>query len=233
VVNFQTTEAPYDMIRLFNRAAPRPIGFHWGDWVYRTTMPGSYTDFNFFRAYGFSGLNFAILGGNEFYHTPYDNFENLNRDTAWHYLSMTMALAEYGAENSLTGLRESSQEAVFFPFLPGMNLVVMSTTAAHVLMGLAFLLAIGFLVYSFVTKMPKVWLVRAILGLLMLATAVALLLVDVLGYLFWIPLLMVSASAFLRRWGALYRCGMTVSGVVTLLLWVPPVYLLLLLFQVI
>jgi len=232
VINFQTSDAPYNMIRLFNRAAPRPIGFHWGDWVYRTTMPGSYTDFTFFRAYGFQGLNFAVLGGNEYYHTPYDTYENLNRDTAWHYLIMTMALADYAANNSLLPLREPSAEALFFPFLPG-DMLVMTTTAANILTGLAFAVALAFLIYSFLTKMPKSWLIRTLLALLMVATALTLILVSVLSYLFWIPLLAVSAAAFLKRCPLLYRCAMTVSGVVALLLWVPPIYLLLTLFQVI
>ena len=222
---FEFSEAPHNMVRLFNRAAPRPIGFHWADWVYATFMSGSYTDFTIFREYGFRGLNFAIVGGGEYYHTPYDNFENLNRNTAWHFFITTMALADYAAANNLIVLREPSQEAIFFTFLPG-NMVVMTVTVANILMGLAFAVTIVFLVYKFKTKLPKSRFITVFLVLLMTATITVFLTVSALSYLFWIPLLAVGLSAFLKKWDIAYRCAMTVSGAIALLLWVPPVYLL-------
>ena len=229
LLNFQTSDAPHAMISLYNRAVPHPIGFHWGDWVYTTQMPGSYTDFTVFREYGFSGLNFAILGGNEHYHTMTDNFENLNRNTAWHYLVTTMALAGYAANNSLSILREPSQEAIFFPFLPG-NMLVLTLTMTNILMGLAFAFALAFLIYRFKTKMQKSLLVTILLIVLIVLTVLILMFVSILSYLFWIPLLAVSISAFLKKWTLVYRSAMVASGAITLLLWVPPIYLLLLLF---
>ena len=232
VLNFQTSYRPHAIISLYNRAVPRPIGFHWGDWVYRTAMPGSYTDFTVFREYGFTGLNFAILGGNEHYHTMTDTFENLNRNTAWHFLMTTMALADYAAVNDLALLRQPSQEAIFFTFLPG-NMLVMTMTMANILTGLAFAAAIGFLVYRFVTKLPKSWPVTILVGLLAIATALVIIFADHLSYMLWMPLLAVSASAFLKGRGIAYKCAMTATGVIALLLWVPPIYLLLTLFQII
>ena len=232
VLNFQTSDNPHAMISLYNRAVPRPIGFHWGDWVYRTAMPGSYTDFTVFREYGFSGLNFAILGGNEHYHTMTDNFENLNRNTAWHYLVTTMALADYAAANDLAVLRQPSHEAIFFTFLPG-NMIVMTTTTANVLTGLAFATALGFLVFKFITKLPKSWFITIFVALTAIATALVIIFASHLSYMLWIPLLAVSASAFLKNRPLPYRCAMTASGAITLLLWVPPLYLLLTLFQII
>jgi len=233
VINFQTSDAPFEMIRVFNRAAPRPIGFHWGDWVYRTAMSGSFTDFNFFREYGFSGLNFAILGGNEHYHTPTDNYENLNRNTAWHYLITIMAMADYAAANPIAGIGAPSSDAIFFPFLPGMNMIVLTTTVANILTGLAFAVAIAFLVYRFKTGLHKSWFITILLGLLMVATVFVIVALPVLSYLLWIPLLAVSASAFLKKWGIAYKCAMTASGAIAMLLCIPPVYLLLTLFQII
>jgi len=229
LLNFQTTNAPHAMISLYNRVVPRPIGFHWGDWVYTTQMPFSYTDFTVFREYGFAGLNFAILGGHEHYHTMTDNFENLNRNTAWHYLTTTMALADYAANNSLAALREPSRDAIFFPFLPG-NMVVLTMTTANILMVLAFVVAVAFLIYKFKTKMQKSLLITILLIAMIIATATVLIFVSVLSYLLWIPLLAVSVSAFLKKWKHAYRCAMTASAAITLLLWVPPVYLLLALF---
>ena len=229
LLNFQTTAATHAMIRLFNRAAPHPIGFHWADWVYTTFLPFSYTDFTVFRGYGFAGLNFAILGGHEHYHTMTDTFENLDRNTAWHFLVTTMALADYAANNSLARLREPSQDAIFFTFLPG-NMLVMTVTTANVLMGLAFAVALAFLVFRFKKKMQKARFITALLIILMTATMLILIFLSALSYLFWIPLLAVSISAFMKKWKLAYRCALTVSGAVFLLLWVPPIYLLLLLF---
>ena len=230
LLNFQTTDAPYAMISLYNRAVPRPIGFHWGDWVYTTQMPFSYTDFTVFREYGFTGLNFAILGGHEHYHTMTDNFENLNRNTAWHYFVTTMALAEYAANNSLSVLREPSQDAIFFTFLPG-NMVVLTMTMVNILIGLAFAAAFAFLFYRFKTKMEKSLIITIFMMVLVLLNVLILIFFSTLSYLFWIPLLAVSISAFLKKWTMVYRSVLIVSGAVTLLLWVPPIYLLLLLFS--
>jgi len=217
------------MISLYNRAVPRPIGFHWGDWVYTTQMPFSYTDFTVFRDYGFAGLNFAVLGGHEHYHTMTDNFENLNRNTAWHYLATTMALADYAANNSLSALREQSRDAVFFTFLPG-NMVVLTMTTANILIGLAFAVALAFLIYRFKTKMQKSLIITTVVIGLMLSTVLILVFVSILSYLFWIPLMAVSISAFLKKWTNIYRSAVVLSGAITLLLWVPPIYLLLSLF---
>jgi len=229
LLNFQTSDAPHAMINLYNRAVPRPIGFHWGDWVYTTQMSGSYTDFTVFRDYGFAGLNFAVLGGNEHYHTMTDNFENLNRNTAWHYLVTVLGLADYAANNSLFLLNESSQEAIFFPFLPG-NMLVLTLTTANILMGLAFALALAFLIYRFKTKMQKSLLITILLIVQIILTLLILLFASVLSYMFWIPLLAVSVSAFLKKLTLAYRSAMVATGAITLLLWVPPIYLLLLLF---
>ena len=229
LLNFQTSATPHAMISLFNRAAPRPIGFHWGDWVFTTQMPGAYTDFTVFREYGFRGLNFAILGGNEHYHTMTDTFENLNRDTAYHFLVTAMGLADYAANNSLAGLREPSQDAIFFTFLPG-NMFVMTVTTANILIGLSFAFAIAFLFYRFKMKIEKSWFITILLSILIVATILLLLFLNTLSYLLWIPLLAISISAFLKKWTLAYRSAMTVSAALTLLLWVPPIYLVLLLF---
>gem|GEM_PF-1275410 len=229
LINFQTSENPHAMVRLYNRAVPRPMGFHWGDWVYATFMPGSYTDFTVFRYYGFSGLNFAILGGNEHYHTMSDNYENLNRNSAWHFFTTIMGLADYAANNSLAALSEPSRDAIFFPFLPG-RMIVMTTITANILIGMTFALAITFIAYKFKAKPNKSLHITIILSVMLLVTVALLLFLSILSYLLWIPLLAVAISAFFikRKW--VYRSALVLSGAVALLLWTPPIYLLLLLF---
>jgi len=225
VINFEVSRAPHNMIRMFNRAVPRPIGFHWGTWLYATSMPGSYTDFTIFLDYGFTGLNFAIIGDGHNYHTPNDSFENICPNAAWHYMSMVMALTDYAATNSVAGLGEPSSESVFFPFLPWANMIIMTATVANILTGLAFAIAIGFLVYNFMAKLEKSQFVSIIIIVLIIASAVALVFVSLLSYLLWIPLLVVSAAAFLKTKPILYKCAMTLAGIITLLLLTPPVYL--------
>jgi hypothetical protein len=225
VINFQTSETSYDMIRFFSKTAPRPIGFHWGDWLYRVAITDSFTDFTVFREYGFQGMNFAILEGNEFYHTPDDNFENLNKNTAWHYLAIMMAMIDYAAENPLHHLQGPSADAIFFPFLPGF-MVVMTTTAASILIGLAFATAIAFLICCFLTKIQKSRFIQVLLLLMLIMTAFTLMFASVFSYLFWIPMLLVSISAFTKKWKSLYLCTITLSGAITLLLWTPPVYMI-------
>jgi hypothetical protein len=225
VLNFETSRAPGNMIRLFNRATPRPIGFHWGTWLYSTAMPTSYTDFTVFLDYGFTGLNFAILGDGQNYHTPNDKFENVCRNTAWHYLSMVMYFADYASINSIAGVGEQSSDVLFFPFFPWGNLVVMSVTFANFLTILAFAVAAAALVYLFKIKMPKSRIIIGVVIALIITSGASLIFVNPISYLLWIPMLAFSASAFLKSKPIPYKCAMTVSGAITLLLWTPPVYL--------
>jgi len=233
VVAFETSGMDLGMVRAFNRAVSRPIGFHWAEWVYDTFLPGFFTDFTIFRDYGFRGLNFAIVGGGEYYHTPYDTPENVNRNTAWHYLHTTLELAEYAAANDLAVLRGANSNALFFTFLPWGNMLVMSTALANVFTVLAFVATLGFLAYRFITKRKMSWFITLILIMLMAVTAVTLLIASHLAYMLWMPLLILSIAAFLKGRDIYYKCAMIAAVVVTLLLWVPPIYLLLTLFQII
>jgi len=230
---FETSSANLEMVRTFNRAVSRPIGFHWAHWIYDTVLPGFYTDFTIFREYGFSGLNFAIIGGREYYHTRNDTPENVNRDTAWHYLTTVLALSAYAQANDLAALRGANTDALFFTFLPIGGMFVMSTTAANVLTGLAFAVALAFLIYKFKTKMPNTGFIVMLLVALMASTATILFFASPVAYLLWIPLLAMSISAFLKGRDLYYKCAMTVSGVAVLFLWIPPIYLLLIFYQVI
>ena len=143
-----------------------------------------------------------------------------------------MGLANYAAENDLAVLREPSHNAIFFPFLPG-PMVILTMTVANILMALAFVTSIAFLVYRFRAKLQKSRFITVIIASVAIIAAILAIIINVLSYLFWIPLLFVSASAFQKNRPNIYKCAMTVSGVVTLLLWVPPVYLLLVLVRVI
>ena len=158
-----------------------------------------------------------------------DTFENLNPNTAYHFLVTVMGLADYAANNSLASLQQPSQEAIFFTFLLG-NMLVLTVTTANILTGLSFAIALVFLAYRFKTRMEKCQLITAISMILIVATTLVLIFISTLSYLFWMPMLFVSTSAFLKKWKLVYKTALTLSAALTLLLWVPPIYLLLLLF---
>ena len=109
-------------------------------------------------------------------------------------------------------------------------MVIMTTTTANILTGLAFALAIAFLIYRRKAKMQKTSFIAVLLMSLMGITALSLVYLSQLSYLLWIPLLAVSISAFLKKRATAYKAALTISAAITLLLWVPPIYLLSFLF---
>jgi len=225
LILFETSPNPHSMLNVFRRAVPRPLGFSFAQTIYEAMR--TYTDFNFFRQYGWRGVNLAIIDGHEHYHRPTDTFENLNRNTAWHYLTTALGLADYAANNSLERLGARPRRAVFFPFLPG-NMVVISYPWAQVLCALAIVLALAFFVYE--RKIKKARLTFGSIYLLFLAalSVVAAIFLPTAGYLVWLPLLAMLITAFLKRWAVAYRVAQMLSRVTTLLLWVPLVYLIVL-----
>jgi len=225
LILFETSPNPHSMLNVFRRAVPRPLGLSLGQTIYEAMR--TYTDFNFFRQYGWRGINLAIIDGHEHYHRPTDTFENLNRNTAWHYLTTTLGLADYAANNSLERLGARPRRAIFFPFLPG-NMVVISSPWIHILRDLAIALAITFFVYERKTKKTRVTIYSIYLLFLAALSIVATIFVPTGEYLVWLPLLVMSVTAFLKKWIVAYRVAQLLSRITVLLLWVPLVYLVLL-----
>ena len=92
---FETGPATDWALRLFAAAATRPMSNSIYYFVYKL-LPND-TDFTVFKAAGYEGLNFALIGDVERYHTPQDRFENLDLASLQHQgqnaLSMVQALA--------------------------------------------------------------------------------------------------------------------------------------------
>jgi hypothetical protein len=105
-------------------------------------MPNG-TDLTDFLKAGYNGLNFAIAEGVENYHQPTDNYQNLDRGSAYHFLLTTQELSTYAAHTQFQD--KSKQDGVYFPFWPG-NLVLMSKTVAYGLSGLAVFSAVAWIV---------------------------------------------------------------------------------------
>lgn len=79
VIMFETAQPNWRAIQLFSRACSLPVGSSMTRDVYRR-MPND-TDFTLFLKAGKQGLNFAFVGGLEYYHSPQDTPQNLSRRT--------------------------------------------------------------------------------------------------------------------------------------------------------
>ncbi len=107
---FETGSANDWAMRLYARAVPHPITNSIYYTVYKR-LPND-TDFSVFKAAGYQGLNFAIIGDVMHYHTPLDNFENVSASSLQHHgdnaLSTVLAFANVDLGNPPQG------EAVYF-----------------------------------------------------------------------------------------------------------------------
>ncbi len=79
---FETGPATNWSLRMFAGAAARPMSNSLYYFVYKL-LPND-TDFTVFKAAGYEGFNFALIGDVERYHTPQDSFENLELASLQH-----------------------------------------------------------------------------------------------------------------------------------------------------
>jgi hypothetical protein len=224
MILFETSPKAYSVVKLFKKLATRPIGFSVAQLIYGKMDVR--TDFTAFLEHGYRGINLVILEGARYYHSPLDIFENLNRSTAWQYLSTSLALADYAANNSLAELQGLSRQAIFFPFLPG-NLVLLNFTLAYLLCTAACFLALAFILYQYKEKQLKASFTTILIPALILLSIVSTIFFHPGSYMFWLPLFAISTSVFLKRWFIAYTIAKILAGVTVLLLWVPLVYLVL------
>jgi len=108
---FETGTANQWVIRLFKESAPRPVTSSIFYNVYRR-LPND-TDMTVFKSVEMQGANFAYIGNEPQYHTPLDNFANVNGASVQHQgenaLAMTLALA-----NSAELTKPPEKDAVYF-----------------------------------------------------------------------------------------------------------------------
>lgn len=120
VYMFETGERNDKSIALYRRAR-YPVAYSLATAVYRA-MPND-TDFSVFRALGKNGLNFAVLDDLYYYHTPRDNYDNIDLGSLQHYGAQVLPLVSelvsdprYGDPHALDG----TQDRVFFTLLPNL-----------------------------------------------------------------------------------------------------------------
>lgn len=138
LVMFQTADNNHKMLQHLSKGSRSPIAVSMATEVYERAPNG--TDLTQFLNAGYDGLmNFAVVEGAEHYHTPTDSYDELNRDTANHYLMMITDLTSYFGTLEDTN-RTANEDAIYFPLYKG-KILIMSETTAKVLAGISIVLA--------------------------------------------------------------------------------------------
>jgi hypothetical protein len=124
----------------FYRNAGLPVSYSIATAVY-SVMP-NLTDFTEFLAVGKAGVNFAVLKGLYYYHTPNDEYINIDLSTLQHYGAQIVPLVEEFATDSTYAdpqALSATEDAIFFTILPGW-LVSYSETLGFAMTLVAFVL---------------------------------------------------------------------------------------------
>ena len=107
---FETGSANRSMVQLYAKHAAHPATSSIFYAAYKQ-LPND-TDFTVFKAAGYQGLNFAIIGDVAHYHTPLDNFANAAPGSLQHHGDNALPSVLALANSDLTSL--PSGEAVYF-----------------------------------------------------------------------------------------------------------------------
>jgi Peptidase family M28 len=107
---FETGAATDWTLRLFADVVARPMSNSLYYFIYKL-IPND-TDFTVFKAAGYEGLNFALIGDVERYHTPQDRLENLDLGSLQHQGQNALAVVKALANTDLSA--HPAAGAVFF-----------------------------------------------------------------------------------------------------------------------
>lgn len=219
---FETSPKAYSLLNAVKKSGAKPIGMSWLAAVY-AMMPNG-TDLSVFLDEGYNGINFAICEGVENYHMPTDSYDNLNGNSAWQYLHTALSLADYAAGNPTDKLNQSAQEAVFFPFIPGV-MVLMTAVTSNILCTAVCIAVLILLIMQIKRKRLKVFPTIGI-GLLFVLSIITAIFFTAGGYLFYIPLFTAAVTGFLKDKKTAFIISKVLSGIIALMLWVPTLFLL-------
>jgi len=212
---FQTSGMAYSLVKSVIQSGADPIGMSWLVTVY-DMMPND-TDLTVFLGEGYRAINFAVVEGVEAYHQPADSYDNLNRDTAWQYLRTALALVRTAGAGTLES--EPTSDAVFFMFLPG-RMVLMTGWVSALIGALAGVAGVGAALWD--QRKHRLTMLRAIRrGLFVAVTVTALVIFPSGAFLLYIPLIGAAVTGGLRGHRLAHTAAWVVTGLVTLLLWVP------------
>jgi hypothetical protein len=145
---FETSNHNGWLVRQFALAAPSPVANSLMYDIYKL-LPHD-TDFTVFKEEGLSGLNFACIDGDAFYHTAQDTLARVDERTVQHEGSYALALARHFGNADLNRVSEE-EDAVYFNLF-GTHLVVYSAKLVLPLTALAALLLAGLLAFGLKRK---------------------------------------------------------------------------------
>ncbi len=114
----------------FYRKARFPISYSLATAVYKV-MPND-TDFSIFKNEGINGINFSVIKGIEHYHTPQDNFGEINSTSLQHYGEQITPLVDAfvkDARYSDVHYFDADEGSVFFTLLPNVFVSYPETVA--------------------------------------------------------------------------------------------------------
>ncbi len=144
-IMFETGNANDWAARLFARGVARPATSSLAYTVYKQ-LPND-TDFSVFKAAGYQGFNFAIIGNEVLYHTPLDNLQNVNSSSVQHQGENALATIRALANADISNPPLS--DAVYFDLVGhwtihwAAHLTLLVAALAAILMALQ----IGFLIW--------------------------------------------------------------------------------------
>ena len=129
---FETSQNNRKVIDLY-RQVRFPVSYSLATAIYQV-MPND-TDFTIFRDAGMNGVNFAVIGGIDHYHTPLDNYNELSSSSLQHYGEQIVPLVDAFSGNSKysdVNYFDADEESVFFTLFPNV-FVSYTETAANIL----------------------------------------------------------------------------------------------------
>ncbi|MFH0993282.1 MAG: M28 family peptidase [bacterium] len=163
----------------FYRNAELPVSYSIATAVY-SVMP-NLTDFTEFLAIGKQGINFAVLKGLFYYHTPNDEYINIDLSSIQHYGAQIVPLVEeFVTDVAYADVHyfEADENAIFFTLFP--NVFISYTETAGLILTIVFLLlAIALVVRLTIKKELKPLAILKYIGVI-LAVLIAWGLIGVL-----------------------------------------------------
>jgi len=138
-----------------------------------TVMPNS-TDFTEFLNVGKQGINFAVLEGLYYYHTPMDKYDHIEVSSIQHYGEQIVPLVEtftkdaiYSDVNYFVG----EQNQVFFTILPDVFIAYRESTM-HIFQWLTFVLFLAITVYLILKNNVAILSILKYIGLMFVSLGV-------------------------------------------------------------
>ena len=146
------TSGNNDKVIQFYQESNLPVSYSLATAVY-AVMP-NYTDFTAFLAVDVQGINFAVLEGLNHYHTPLDNYLNINLSSLQHYGAQIEPLVRTfisDAKYSNPDYFVSQQNRVFFTLFAGL-FISYTETAANIYHIITLVLFIALAVFLVLKK---------------------------------------------------------------------------------